>query len=68
MFLIFVFIECHGVFIGRRNVVGYIEGGGLLFDRRFFFDIIVGNFAGIWGLNGLFVVGYYASRISTLTP
>ena len=67
MFLIFVFIECHGVFIGRRNVVGYIEGGGLLFDRRFFFDIIVENFTGIGELNDWFVVGNHASRTGTLT-
>ena len=50
------------------NVVGCVECGGLLFDRRFFFDIIVKNVGGIGGLNGWFVVGNHDSRTSTLTP
>ena len=47
---------------------GCVEGGGILFDRLFFFDIIVENFAGIRELNDWFVVGNYTSRAGTLTP
>ena len=47
LFFIFVCIGCRGVFVGWRNVVRCVEGGGLLFDHLFFFDFIVKNLTGI---------------------